>query len=138
MLSAPFIEDGDTIWIHDYQLMLLPQLIREKYPNTKIGFFLHIPFPSYEIFRLLIWRVDSSKRAFRSRLDWISYLRLRAPFFKQCEKNLSGWIIPSIKSIMTTVTYKSMPFRWESTTASFQFQQKNSDLQDEITMLEER
>lgn len=50
------IEDGDTIWVHDYQLMLLPGLIREKFPDTSIGFFLHIPFPSYEIFRLLPWR----------------------------------------------------------------------------------
>jgi trehalose 6-phosphate synthase/phosphatase len=46
----------DVIWIHDYQLMLLPQLIREKLPDTQIGFFLHIPFPSFEIFRLLPWR----------------------------------------------------------------------------------
>lgn len=52
----PKINNGDTIWIHDYQLMLLPQMIKEKYPNTRIGFFLHIPFPSYEIFRLLVWR----------------------------------------------------------------------------------
>lgn len=44
---------GDTIWIHDYQLFLVPGLIREKIPNAKIGFFLHIPFPSFEIFRLL-------------------------------------------------------------------------------------
>jgi trehalose 6-phosphate synthase/phosphatase len=43
----------DTIWIHDYQLFLLPQLIREKMPDATIGFFLHIPFPSFEIFRLL-------------------------------------------------------------------------------------
>jgi trehalose 6-phosphate synthase/phosphatase len=49
-------EDGDTIWVHDYQLLLLPQLIREKRPNSTIGFFLHIPFPSYESFRLLPWR----------------------------------------------------------------------------------
>lgn len=49
-------EDGDTLWIHDYQLLLLPQLIREKMPNSTIGFFLHIPFPSYESFRLLPWR----------------------------------------------------------------------------------
>jgi len=49
-------EDGDTIWVHDYQLLLLPQLIREKKPNATIGFFLHIPFPSYESFRLLPWR----------------------------------------------------------------------------------
>ena len=54
----PLIGDGDIIWIHDYQLMLLPSMIKEKHPNTKIGFFLHIPFPSFEIFRLLIWREE--------------------------------------------------------------------------------
>lgn len=50
------MDDGDTIWIHDYQLLLLPELIRETHPNSSIGFFLHIPFPSYESFRLLPWR----------------------------------------------------------------------------------
>jgi trehalose 6-phosphate synthase/phosphatase len=44
---------GDTIWVHDYQLFMLPQLLREKIPDATIGFFLHIPFPSFEIFRLL-------------------------------------------------------------------------------------
>src|SRR5690606_28342872 len=43
----------DILWIHDYQLMQLPGLIREKRPDATIGFFLHIPFPSFEIFRLL-------------------------------------------------------------------------------------
>ena len=43
----------DMIWIHDYHLMLLPLMIREKFPEVKIGFFLHIPFPSSEVFRLL-------------------------------------------------------------------------------------
>lgn len=42
-----------TVWVQDYQLMLLPKLIRDTLPETTIGFFLHIPFPSYEIFRLL-------------------------------------------------------------------------------------
>ncbi|MEM8565498.1 MAG: bifunctional alpha,alpha-trehalose-phosphate synthase (UDP-forming)/trehalose-phosphatase [Bacteroidota bacterium] len=46
----------DTIWIHDYQLLLLPGLIREHLPEVSIGFFLHIPFPSFEVFRLLPWR----------------------------------------------------------------------------------
>src|SRR5688572_27837757 len=41
--------EDDTIWIHDYHLMLLPQKLRDKNPNLTIGFFLHIPFPSYEI-----------------------------------------------------------------------------------------
>ncbi|MFX3616785.1 MAG: bifunctional alpha,alpha-trehalose-phosphate synthase (UDP-forming)/trehalose-phosphatase [Sporolactobacillus sp.] len=54
----PIMDQEDTVWIHDYQLMLLPQMIREKYPKAKIGFFLHIPFPSYEIFRTLIWREE--------------------------------------------------------------------------------
>jgi trehalose 6-phosphate synthase/phosphatase len=44
---------GDVIWIHDYQLMLLPYLLRKRLPDATIGFFLHIPFPSYELFRLL-------------------------------------------------------------------------------------
>ncbi|MEX2374095.1 MAG: trehalose-6-phosphate synthase, partial [Dehalococcoidia bacterium] len=43
----------DLIWIHDYQLMLLPQLIRRHLPDARIGFFLHIPFPSSEVFRVL-------------------------------------------------------------------------------------
>ncbi|MEN7549509.1 bifunctional alpha,alpha-trehalose-phosphate synthase (UDP-forming)/trehalose-phosphatase [Rapidithrix thailandica] len=46
----------DVIWVHDYQLLLLPSMIREKLPNATIGFFQHIPFPSFEIFRLLPWR----------------------------------------------------------------------------------
>ncbi|MBS1543559.1 MAG: trehalose-6-phosphate synthase [Bacteroidetes bacterium] len=51
-------ESGDTIWIHDYHWMLLPSLLRAELPEANIGFFLHIPFPSFELFRLLprIWR----------------------------------------------------------------------------------
>ncbi len=43
----------DIIWIHDYHLLVLPQLIRNKLPDATIGFFLHIPFPSSEVFRIL-------------------------------------------------------------------------------------
>ncbi|KAJ1995091.1 Trehalose-6-P synthase/phosphatase complex subunit [Coemansia spiralis] len=50
---AEIYRDGDIIWVNDYHLMLLPKLIRERLPNAKIGFFLHIPFPSSEIFRCL-------------------------------------------------------------------------------------
>ena len=49
---------GDTIWVHDYQLMLLPSLIRNEQPDLSIGFFMHIPFPSYEMFRLIPWRAE--------------------------------------------------------------------------------
>lgn len=52
------LEPDDVLWVHDYHLMLLPQLVREAVPNARIGFFLHIPFPSSEIFRLLPWREE--------------------------------------------------------------------------------
>jgi trehalose 6-phosphate synthase/phosphatase len=44
---------GDVIWIHDYQLMMVPALVRARAPGARIGFFLHIPFPPSEIFRTL-------------------------------------------------------------------------------------
>jgi trehalose 6-phosphate synthase/phosphatase len=47
------IHPGDVVWIHDYHLMLLPQLLRARIPEATIGFFLHIPFPSHEFFRIL-------------------------------------------------------------------------------------
>ena len=50
--------DNDVIWIHDYQLMLLPRLLRQRLPTVTIGFFLHIPFPSFEIYRMLPWRKE--------------------------------------------------------------------------------
>jgi trehalose 6-phosphate synthase/phosphatase len=49
-------QPGDLIWVHDYQLMLVPGLLRERVPRARIGFFLHIPFPSFEVFRILPWR----------------------------------------------------------------------------------
>ena len=50
------IREDDYIWIHDYHLLLLPKLIRDRFPGATIGYFNHIPFPSYELFRLLPWR----------------------------------------------------------------------------------
>ena len=52
------INDGDILWIHDYHLMVLPQMIREQKPGISIGLFIHVPFPSYEIFRMLPWRLE--------------------------------------------------------------------------------
>lgn len=49
-------EPEDTIWVHDYQLLLLPGLLRTALPDASIGFFQHIPFPSQELFRLIPWR----------------------------------------------------------------------------------
>lgn len=53
-------QPGDVLWIHDYHLLLLPRLFRERRPDASIGFFLHIPFPSFELYRMLPkpWRED--------------------------------------------------------------------------------
>jgi len=53
---AENVRRDDTIWVHDYQLMLLPALLRRRLPHARIGFFLHIPFPSSDVFRILPWR----------------------------------------------------------------------------------
>jgi trehalose 6-phosphate synthase/phosphatase len=47
---------GDVVWVHDYQLMLVPGLVRQRLPDARVGFFLHIPFPAPEVFRTLPWR----------------------------------------------------------------------------------
>ncbi len=47
---------GDLVWVHDYQLVLVPQMLRARIPSATIGFFLHIPFPVSEVVRTLPWR----------------------------------------------------------------------------------
>lgn len=51
-------KDGDYIWIQDYQLMLLPKMLKDKNPSLKISYFHHIPFPTTEIFRVIPRRKD--------------------------------------------------------------------------------
>jgi trehalose 6-phosphate synthase/phosphatase len=55
-LVTEHYQPGDLIWVHDYQLCLLPSMLRSRLPGAKIGFFLHIPFPASEVFRILPWR----------------------------------------------------------------------------------
>ena len=54
-VSAEVCQDARLIWIHDYQLMMSPLYLREMVPDRRISFFLHIPFPPYDLFRLLPW-----------------------------------------------------------------------------------
>ena len=55
------VRPGDKVWIQDYQLMLLPGMLRKIYPELCIGYFHHIPFPSYELFRILPERAEILK-----------------------------------------------------------------------------
>src|SRR6516225_1789683 len=73
---------GATIWVHDYQLQLVPQMIREQRGDVRIGFFNHIPFPGYEIFAQLPWRrqvvnglLGADLLGFQRRADATNFLR---------------------------------------------------------------
>jgi alpha,alpha-trehalose-phosphate synthase [UDP-forming] len=73
---------GATIWVHDYQLQLVPQLVREQRSDVRIGFFNHIPFPGYEIFAQLPWRrqivaglLGADLVGFQRRADAANFLR---------------------------------------------------------------
>ncbi|HIT74739.1 MAG TPA: trehalose-6-phosphate synthase [Candidatus Avipropionibacterium avicola] len=54
--TAEVAKRGATVWVQDYQLQLVPQMLREARPDLRIGFFLHIPFPPVELFQQLPWR----------------------------------------------------------------------------------
>jgi trehalose 6-phosphate synthase len=56
--TAEVASQGATVWIHDYQLQLVPKMLRELRPDLRIGFFLHIPFPAQELFLRLPWRSE--------------------------------------------------------------------------------
>src|SRR5690606_9633676 len=51
--AAEVADDGAFVWVHDYQLQLVPAMLRELRPDLRIGFFLHIPFPPNELFSQL-------------------------------------------------------------------------------------
>jgi len=90
--------EEDTIWIHDYQLLLLPALIREKRPGARIGFFQHIPFPSPEIFRQLPWRDALLKGMLGA--DLIGFhTESDGDYFKSAVRNFVGDALVSGESI---------------------------------------
>jgi trehalose 6-phosphate synthase/phosphatase len=55
-MAAQAWRPGDLLWVHDYQLCLVPRFLRARLPSARIGFFLHIPFPASEVMRILPWR----------------------------------------------------------------------------------
>ncbi|BBY26056.1 alpha,alpha-trehalose-phosphate synthase (UDP-forming) [Mycolicibacterium sediminis] len=56
--TAATAADGATVWVQDYQLQLVPKMLRELRPDLTIGFFLHIPFPPIELFMQMPWRTE--------------------------------------------------------------------------------
>lgn len=79
---------GDTIWIHDYHLMLLPEMLRKELPDAKIGFFLHVSFPSSEVFRSLAHREEILKGVLGADSIGMQTNEYVAHFFQSCNRLL--------------------------------------------------
>ncbi len=81
-VAAEHSPPESTVWIHDYQLQLVPNFLREKRPDLRIGWFNHIPFPGYEIYSRLPWRrhvveglLGADLLGFQRRDDAANFLR---------------------------------------------------------------
>jgi hypothetical protein len=65
-------EPNDLVWVHDYHLALVPGLLRAAHPGLRVGFFLHVPFPAPDIFRVArrpcssAWIASTTRRASRA------------------------------------------------------------------------
>jgi trehalose 6-phosphate synthase/phosphatase len=82
---------GDIVWVHDYHLLLLPAMLKQKTPGLRVGFFLHIPFPSYETFRLLPGRWRSSLLQGMLGADLVGFhTHDYTQYFLKCVRRLLG------------------------------------------------
>ncbi|CEG62908.1 Putative Alpha,alpha-trehalose-phosphate synthase (UDP-forming) [Rhizopus microsporus] len=82
-------KNGDIIWINDYHLMLVPGMVRQKIPNATIGFFLHIPFPSSELFRCLPPRKELLEAMLQSDMIGFQTYSFARHFLQTCSRILS-------------------------------------------------
>lgn len=101
---------NDIIWINDYHLMMIPELLRKHLPEAKIGFFLHIPFPSFEIIRLLPkkWRESLLKGLLGSDLVGFHTFAYQVNFLRSIRRILGlennlGYITLENRTIKTGV-----------------------------------
>ena len=105
------VRDGDRVWVHDYHLMLLPQLLREEIgaekANIKIGFFLHTPFPSSEIYRILPVRNDLLLGVLHCDLIGFHTYDYARHFLSSCGRIL--WVTPAeIRVILPTFNIRAV------------------------------
>ncbi|KAI0600266.1 family 20 glycosyltransferase [Biscogniauxia sp. FL1348] len=80
---------GDTIWIHDYHLLLVPGMIRKKLPEAKIGLFLHVAFPSSEVFRCLAVRKELLEGMLGANLIGFQIHEYTRHFLQTCSRILA-------------------------------------------------
>ncbi|KAH8726489.1 alpha,alpha-trehalose-phosphate synthase-like protein subunit [Phaeosphaeriaceae sp. PMI808] len=93
------VQDNDMVWVHDYHLMLMPQMLREELgtskKNVKIGFFLHTPFPSSEIYRILPVRNEILKGVLRCDLIGFHTYDYARHFLSSCSRILGYATTPN-------------------------------------------
>lgn len=85
---------GDVIWIHDYHLLLVPGMIRKKLPDAKIGFFLHVAFPSSEVFRCLAVRQELLEGMLGANLVGFQIHEYTRHFLQTCSRLLNAEATP--------------------------------------------
>ncbi|EEB05185.1 trehalose synthase complex regulatory subunit TSL1 [Schizosaccharomyces japonicus yFS275] len=101
---------GDIIWINDYHLFILPMLLRKRLPNAKIGFFLHVSFPTSEIFRCLAFRKALLEGILGSNLIGFQTEEYARHFLQSCSRVLYLEVMSN--GVLTDdgfVEVKSMP-----------------------------
>jgi len=86
--ALKIIKKGDIVWVQDYHLMLLPRMIRQERKDIAIGYFHHIPFPSYELFRVLRERADLLKGLLGCDLIGFHTHDYMRHFISACERGL--------------------------------------------------
>ena len=79
---------GDIFWIHDYHLLLVPSMLRQVLPDAKIGFFLHVAFPSSEVFRCLATRIELLKGMLGANLIGFQTTEYSHHFLQTCTRLL--------------------------------------------------
>lgn len=92
---------GDTIWIQDYHLMLLPAIIRERFPRAPIAFFLHSPFPSSELYRILPVREDLLKGVLGADVLGFQIWDYSRHFISSCNRVLPADSIETTHKLIT-------------------------------------
>jgi trehalose 6-phosphate synthase len=89
-LAAAADLPGSITWVHDYHLMLVPQLIRDRRPDQAIGFFLHVPWPSPDIYARLPWREQLLTGLLGADLVAFHTEQYRGNFLRSCARQLAG------------------------------------------------
>lgn len=82
--------NGSLCWVHDYQLMLVPRLVRDRLADQRIGFFLHVPWPSPDIYARLPWRRDILTGLLGADVVAFHTERYRRNFLQSCAHLLAG------------------------------------------------